>query len=604
MRGHQLSEEGFFLVWMALLLTALMTFAGFGVDVAHWYVEANRIQKAADAAALAGAVYLPADPTTAASTAAAFATKNGFTAGGSNSISVQAVQDPTIPTRLRVTITEQVPNFFGQVIGFRREQITRSATADFQGPIAMGSPANNFGNEPIGTGDTRFSSTYTASAQPNFWGNIFGPQSTKQNGDAKQAGWCDSGSPDGCNAFTRNPGANADYSASGYFYKVTVGAQPSGSRLRIQVFDPAFVDVGDLCDGDPGNHGGNSTLAGATGATNNFVTDASTRYASGQGPYCTGDQLFSGSSGDGTPPLTTYIVRGPVGGTINPDDVPVIDSTTSGQACDPTDGAHPAAGHDPNAGLDDNQFPGFNLDNLTSQLDTNNSQLAQVFRRWVTICTINVTTPGDYYVQVRTNAPLGSPLLSNPNLPGGGANRFAIRAGWINGGNNGLKGGTAGQTNVTIQGNGYMGIFANVPSGGSTVCGAVNSTCFYLARVLPTSAGKTLRVRLFDIGDCSGSGCAPAMKVLDKNGNQYSACVESAGPGSPSNLSPCGFSAGSAFNARWTDIDIAIPANYTCTQTNRLDCWVQITYTPPAGSLLDTTTWGANIEGDPVRLVQ
>jgi hypothetical protein len=121
---------------------------------------------------------------------------------------------------------------------------------------------------------------------------------------------------------------------------------------------------------------------------------------------------------------------------------------------------------------------------------------------------------------------------------------------------------------------------------------------------MPGSGGKTLEVKLFDVGDCSGSGCAPNMKVLDKNGNQFSACTQSAGPGAPANLAPCAFTAGSTFNARWTVVDVSIPAGYTCTQSDPLDCWVRITYTPPSGSLLDTTTWTANVLGDPVRLVQ
>ena len=139
-----------------------------------------------------------------------------------------------------MSITEQVKNFFAQVIGFKSQTITRKASAAFQGPVSMGSPANGFGNEPIGTGDrkqtTRRGRTSTAPARPQaaaeagsllqLQGSISpGPQSIKQNGDALQALWCDSGNPDGCSAFNRSvgpPPSNTDYSPEGYFYRVDV----------------------------------------------------------------------------------------------------------------------------------------------------------------------------------------------------------------------------------------------------------------------------------------------------------------------------------------------------------------------------------------------
>ena len=48
-------DSGFVLVWLALMVTALLGMAGLAIDVANWYFQAQRQQKAADAAALAGA---------------------------------------------------------------------------------------------------------------------------------------------------------------------------------------------------------------------------------------------------------------------------------------------------------------------------------------------------------------------------------------------------------------------------------------------------------------------------------------------------------------------------------------------------------------------
>ena len=45
----------------ALLMLPLLAFAGFAVDIGYWYTHANRMQRAADAAALAGVVWMPND---------------------------------------------------------------------------------------------------------------------------------------------------------------------------------------------------------------------------------------------------------------------------------------------------------------------------------------------------------------------------------------------------------------------------------------------------------------------------------------------------------------------------------------------------------------
>jgi Flp pilus assembly protein TadG len=592
-------QQGVVLVIFGLMLLVLLAFAGFAVDLGHWYYEANREQKAADAAALAAVVFLPGDTATAGTTALNTAKYNGYdsTGGCTATLCVTATQLGT--SRMKVSVTEQVKNFFISAIGLKTQQITRSAVADYAAPLAMGSPANTFGNEPAFNGaDTRLSTIYTSSTQPNFWANVFGPQSAKQSGDALQAQWCDTATPDKCSAFTRGPGVNQDYSNYGYFYKVSVSSVVSPGKLAIEVFDPAFVDVGDLCDGDPGNHGGNSDLTGATSSTNPFTTtgaEASARYAAGQTAYCTGDQLFTGGNGDGNPPRTTFAVRGPVGTSPNPLDAPVL--APDGTSCSPQDTTN----------FPKNQFPGYSVDNLANALKSSSgsydSHIAEVFHRWYRICTVNVSVPGDYLIQVRTNVgtgvadPANDP--GNPSLAGGGANRFALRAAWLtNGGAYDTS--TTDNGTITIQGNAAMGLYANVPAG-------VN-TKFYFARVPPSAAGRTLDVNLFDIGDCSGTGCAPTLKVLDKTGAVFASCTESIGPGAPTTYNAagvgCSFTAGSAFNARWVTLQVPISNGYTCTLSVSTDCWVQIQYSPPAGSLTDTTTWTANIEGDPVRLVQ
>ena len=54
-------ERGYTTAMTAFLLIPMMIFAGFAVDVGSLYTRAMEIQRAADAAALAGVVWMPGD---------------------------------------------------------------------------------------------------------------------------------------------------------------------------------------------------------------------------------------------------------------------------------------------------------------------------------------------------------------------------------------------------------------------------------------------------------------------------------------------------------------------------------------------------------------
>jgi Flp pilus assembly protein TadG len=549
-RAHD--ESGAVAVLVGILLPVLLAFVGMAVDLGHWYLTANREQKAADAAALAGAVYLPGDPAKAKAVAVDYARQNGFAAD------VDTVVTPAQevnPAQLRVTIRHTVDNFFIPVIGIARTTVTRSGVAEYQGPVPMGSPANSYGNETVGAGDARWSNTYTSSSnQPGFWANVAGPRSTKGNGDAFQAAMC--GGQDGCAGST-----NSDYSPNGYFYSVTV---PTAGTLDIQVFDPAFVNVDDHCG---------TNLDGATGARNGFVTDAATRYAKGDGPFCTGDQLFSGGSdGDGVPPTTTFVFRSPTNTPWDPTSAPVIDTGT----CRPR------------------QYKGFNV-NLANALDAPlvgpnpYADLQEEFRRWVDVCKVTVSTPGTYWIQVRTNVAIGNPTgPGNPNLAGGGHNRYAIRAAMVDGAGQPVS--TAG---IKIEAAQAMGIYANAPAG---------TTQFYLARVPSGSGGHTLVLSFFDISDASQPGSLSIVAPPDAH-TTFRSCVGS-GP-QTATLPTCTVSANSSFNGRWETVRVPIPDGYACDDLDPAGCWVRINYAYGNGAKVqDTTTWTASLEGDPVRLVQ
>ena len=224
--------------------------AAIAVDVGRSYVVGQQGQRAADAAALAGVVSLPGDQVTAKSTALRYATLNGFTDGVAPRHSVAAGIDGR-PTRLRVTVTRTVDTVFASVLGQPTETVTRTAVADYAGPVPMGSPCNEYGDDPETAGHRSANCDGTGA----FWANVGSPLAPKGNGDAYQ----------------NDMGNNTDFDPNGYFYSVTL--RHAVSSLQIQAFDPAFVDVGDACTTN------NLAAAKALPAAKTVVPDPSTRYA-------------------------------------------------------------------------------------------------------------------------------------------------------------------------------------------------------------------------------------------------------------------------------------------------------------------------------------
>ena len=71
------SDSGFVLAQAALLLIPLLIFAAFATDIGSWYLEGQKVQRAADAAALAGVAHMP-DTVAAEQAAREVAARNGF----------------------------------------------------------------------------------------------------------------------------------------------------------------------------------------------------------------------------------------------------------------------------------------------------------------------------------------------------------------------------------------------------------------------------------------------------------------------------------------------------------------------------------------------
>ncbi len=136
---------------LVLFVIALFVFTGMValvIDVSWYWVSSLRIQRAADAAALAGAVQLPTNPTGpsgAYALALAEARKNGF-ATTDPAVTITPVQEPAqTGRRLAVTITAPVNTFFMRLLGINQIMSTRVAKAEYVLPVPMGSPENYYG---------------------------------------------------------------------------------------------------------------------------------------------------------------------------------------------------------------------------------------------------------------------------------------------------------------------------------------------------------------------------------------------------------------------------------------------------------------------------
>ena len=138
------SQRGQILVIFAGAMIALMALCAVVVDVAWYWTNNLRMQRAADAAALAGVVWLPGNQGRATTAARDEAAKNGYT-NGVDGVVVTPTYDSTNPRRIKVAITGPVGTLFARAVGLNAWPAARSAKADYVLPVPMGSPQNYYG---------------------------------------------------------------------------------------------------------------------------------------------------------------------------------------------------------------------------------------------------------------------------------------------------------------------------------------------------------------------------------------------------------------------------------------------------------------------------
>ena len=197
-----------FLVTVVILLAATVT------DVGSMMLLRQRIKKAADSAALAGALDI-SSAAAAQNAAIDYAGRNGFTAGV-NGVAVATEVDPTGENNnwFRVTITAPFHFFFGRLLGLDQINITRFSTAQFSSfvPISI-NMAGIYGED-----------------HPAVTLMVRGTNSPYEHGDPYSVPLLDDGSP------------NPLYDGGGYNFKLyvpeTYAVDNGTSMLKVELFDP------------------------------------------------------------------------------------------------------------------------------------------------------------------------------------------------------------------------------------------------------------------------------------------------------------------------------------------------------------------------------
>jgi hypothetical protein len=552
-------------IFVLLLMMALV------IDVSWYWANTLRVQRAADAAAMAGAVWLPGDVAKATSSAQTEATKNGYSSG------VTPTQDGVDPHQLDVTITTPVPTFFMRVMGVQSITATRTSKAVYVQKLPMGSPLAYYGvYQDCKVGGTAITCASVPSASggnlpsQGFFGAIEGQGANRSTGDAFATAYNSDPNP---NDTSSSGGLIVQqYDPGGYEYQIEVTAPGS----TIWVYDPTF------CATTSGPGGGH------LGAGDHWLSTTNHNAPVAVSTYFT---LWDTKGTDFTT-TDDSIVPGSGSGTLFKNELQVDKSAAYSKAA-------VAGGADNN--FSDGTEPTLSSvkDCSTGSTDFPNGTLGGYWHnKWWPVA--SGLAAGTYRLQVTTTDP------GNANLNQSQAfeNMWSLQV--------------TGGGSPRIYGSGRMVTYANIQSG---------TQDFYLAQVDRSAAGKTLEIDLFDPGDV---GDKAWLQILSPDGGSYApatfnwkadsyasaghtsgtsvSCIQTYGNGtaiSPPAGCPNAASGGQFFQNSWIQILIALPASYGSVSLTPpgepAAGWWKVKYTVNQGN--DTTTWMVSLRGAPVHLI-
>jgi len=562
----------------ALVLFAMMAVV---IDVSWLWVNTLKVQRAADAAALAGVVWLPGDKTTAGSTARMEAAKNGYTdlSGG---VTITAVPATSNNRRLNVSVSAPVGTFFMKAIGISQVTVTRDAHAEFVLPVPMGSPENYYGVFGLVRGLTTTAGTASApGAQTNLPdANLKGPLTACVSGAANcfQA----DGSalnPRGFWATMNTEGAeNVNGDAHQPYYDTRTG----------KVSPPCATDSTRACY-DPLNYY-NYAIEMPPGSTNGSVYIYDPVFCAVANNKGTGDRWFSGTAGVSTV-FELYNTNNQIYNNNVPPQTLLATSQTAGalgtalfnriSASDTTMGG-PALG----SGM--SQCRTLTTGSYSDSRDYHN-------KWWRLYSGLTGGAEGTIY---RLHTTTTEPAFPAQQKGTDGESSFAVYAA--------ATGGTP-----RVYGLGAMQMFTPLSASGGTTASE-----FYLAQIDREHAGKSVEIMLWDPGDTNPLSAyvqierpstttgvwTPATDmsytaIKGTNDSDAVNCNVTTPIGPVSQITTA--TPTSKFNGCWVTINVPIPSGYTAPQ----DGWWKIKYTMNGtGTSNDVTTWKVAIRGNPVHL--
>lgn len=226
-------ERGFVLVFISGSLSLLLLSAGLAVDLGSWYRESAHLQRAADAAALAGVVYMPNDFVQASTVATATLAKNGVVDGVNNMV-VAISPDPN-PHRLKVCVKDtDAPTYFTRIINYV-PVINKCATAEYELAVPMGSPLNEMSASTLNGVDLAINGYCSASEDGDQYNSGYRAMFT--NG-TRLLGSSYTGCPPSV------PDPNPYYDPAGYWYAVDV--PDTSQNVTIEVYDASYNSASGL----------------------------------------------------------------------------------------------------------------------------------------------------------------------------------------------------------------------------------------------------------------------------------------------------------------------------------------------------------------------
>ncbi|HEX8463976.1 MAG TPA: pilus assembly protein TadG-related protein [Abditibacterium sp.] len=233
------------MVYVAMILPMLIFAMAFTIDLSRIYVCKAEAQKAADAAALAGAYqYANLTGSFADAKAREYASsaKNGGYTDGVNNTTVTTVYQPLDEFDVKqnnwfqVRISRLEPTFFAGIMGaqFRNVLVTAKSTALFETQVPLDTTGISGGTYGMAPGATNLA--------------LFGPDGWYNNGDKYSVRKLKNG-------VTNNPdyiGLDSNKSAKGYDFLITIpeSFKNANSMAYVQLFDPDCYNVGNNTNPD------------------------------------------------------------------------------------------------------------------------------------------------------------------------------------------------------------------------------------------------------------------------------------------------------------------------------------------------------------------